>query len=295
MESADGQTQENSGEEAWNTGRELFRAQRYEEAIPFLEQVLEQAAAATTLAATSAPPAGNEGDAAPDDSSFHGRILGYLGMAQFSTGRNADAANTFAQAIAQTPDKPRLHYNLGNALFADDRLPEARRQYEIALFLDPDYEEAERALVVVGAELHSSAFADGRAAAPFAWKPINEPDEPARPEIAVEASVVPARNGAHGPEHGNGRTAVREKDNENAPSLEEKRKAAREATKSARAELDARLAQEQELLTALSSLRGVRQAVADCRHTLAAREREEQEIVGAWLTELVREPNENVS
>lgn len=119
--------------EDWTTGRALYQAERYEEAIPYLER------------AASAPEVNVLGGG-------RGPALNYLGMAQYVLGRFDEAVATFRAAILQTPGKARLHYNLGNSLLAVGRTADARRQYELALDLEPDYAEARQALVVAAAE-----------------------------------------------------------------------------------------------------------------------------------------------
>lgn len=157
-------TTEGPGDD-WTQGRDLFRAERYEEAIPFLERA-----------------ANAERGAGADQ---RGPALNYLGTAQYALGRYEDAVTTFRAAILQTPGKARLHYNLGNSLLGVGRAADARRQYELALDLDPDYEEAARALAVVVGEVDT--------ARPAPPPPADENDAaaPAEAEDALPAATAP--------------------------------------------------------------------------------------------------------
>lgn len=136
----------------WTTGLERYRAEQYEEAVPYLER-----------AARTTDEAGGK--------AIRGPALNHLGMAQYVLGRYEEAVATFRAAILQMPGKPRLHYNLGNSLLGVGRFADAKRQYELALDLDPDYGEAQKALVVVAAEAaagdtQSSAKGDKTEAGP---------------------------------------------------------------------------------------------------------------------------------
>src|SRR4051812_18808502 len=101
----------------WTQGVELYRAERYEEALPYLER--------------AARTRDDEGGSA-----IRGPALNHLGMAQYVLGRYEEAVATFRAAILQTPGKGRLHYNLGNSLLAVGRLSDAKRQYELALDIE---------------------------------------------------------------------------------------------------------------------------------------------------------------
>ena len=156
--------------EDWATGSDLYRAERYEEAIPYLQR----AALAT--------------DAEGGGAAVRGPAFNHLGMAQYILGRYDEAVATFRAAILQTPGKARLHYNLGNSLLAVGRLPDAKRQYELALDLDPEYDEAKRALIVVAAEI--------QAPAPSAEPPSLAPPPPSMPAPPSLPPSPPSRNGA---------------------------------------------------------------------------------------------------
>ena len=161
----------------WEKGLELFRAERYAECIPHLER--------------AATVARNESNAAAG-----GRILSHLGTAQYAIGHFDDAADTFAASIEVAPGKPRLHYNLGNALLAADRLEEAKAQYEKALALDPGYPEAQRALIIVMAEMMPTSAAaaddpDAGAAGATSFSDTHNPAEAAAPVPPVAAATAP--------------------------------------------------------------------------------------------------------
>ena len=149
--------------EDWATGSDLYRAERYEEAVPYLQR----AAQATD---------------AEGGSAVRGPAYNHLGMAQYVLGRYDEAVATFRAAILQTPGKARLHYNLGNSLLAVGRLADARRQYELALDLDPEYDEAKRALIVVAAEIQApTPSAERPSVAPPSFKPAPSPFLPPAP------------------------------------------------------------------------------------------------------------------
>jgi tetratricopeptide (TPR) repeat protein len=62
-----------------------------------------------------------------------------LGVILMSSGREAEAATQFAEAVRLTPDDPTYRVNLGLALAQlPDRIPDAMAQYRAALRLDPD-------------------------------------------------------------------------------------------------------------------------------------------------------------
>lgn len=153
----------------WTTGLDLYRAERFEEALPYLER------------ASRTPD--EDGGAA-----VRGPALSHLGMTQYVLGRYDDAVATFRAAILQMPGKARLHYNLGNSLLAVGRSADAKRQYEQALILDPGYEEATKAIVAITPE-------DAKPSAPLSSAPhslapsVREPavPAPARPEPRSEA------------------------------------------------------------------------------------------------------------
>ena len=67
-------------------------------------------------------------------------ILGFMTAA-----RNTVFANNIAlweDAVAKAPDKPRPHFNLGQAYQEAHRLPDAVREYEISLAIKPDIHAA---------------------------------------------------------------------------------------------------------------------------------------------------------
>ncbi len=196
----------------WTTGRELFQAENYEEAIPYLER-----------AARSPEDADN----------VRGPALSHLGIAQFALERFEDSVATFRAAILQMPGKARLHFNLGNSLFALGRLAEAKRQYELALDIDPQYEEAQQALVVLAAEAQS-------AQQPPPPTPIAEPTSAGLPAVTDTVSPKLIRL------------------QQSVEQIELKLRAAREAARDARYLLTQREKAEQdlveELLTTLHAL-----------------------------------------
>lgn len=171
----------------WQQGRELLRAGQPEAALPFLER-----AAASVVTA---------------DPALYARALSHLGSAQYGAGQFEAAVRTFAQAIALSPGRARLYYDRGNALLASDRLAEARADYERALGLAPDYDEARRALIVVEAEARLGGTGDanepsrivrrsgGGAGVPAqtAW-PVFEPAEPAPAEEAEKNEAQTTRD-----------------------------------------------------------------------------------------------------
>jgi tetratricopeptide (TPR) repeat protein len=146
-------------------GIELHRAQRSAEAIPFLERATQG-----------------------DDPTSRATALNHLGAAQFAAGHFEDAIATFRSAIEQTPGKPRLHCNLGNALIAVGRPAEAKREYEAALKLDPEYPEAKQGLVVAAADMVVGA--DNAASALAAEAVI--PNVPLAPSPTPAPRPVPA-------------------------------------------------------------------------------------------------------
>lgn len=166
--------------EDWTTGRQLFQQKRYAEAIPFLERAIKVAPTATNGAT-------NE--------DIRGPALNHLAMAQYVSERYEDAARTFREAITQTPGKARLHYNLGNTLFALGQLKGAQKEYETALELDPHYDEAHRALIVVMAEAQVAAaitplpasLLDDDTFVPAVFAPAGEPANVS----AVRSSILP--------------------------------------------------------------------------------------------------------
>jgi tetratricopeptide (TPR) repeat protein len=91
-------------------------------------------------------------------------------VASEDAGDFAGAAAAYEQAIDQEPDDPILHFNLGNVLYATDRLPTAAEHFRRAVDLDSEYVEAWNNLATVLADLgqiEASITALGRALAVF--------------------------------------------------------------------------------------------------------------------------------
>jgi tetratricopeptide (TPR) repeat protein len=209
----------------WTTGRELFQAEKYEEAIPYLERAARSAEDADTV---------------------RGPALSHLGIAQFALERFEDSVATFRAAILQMPGKARLHFNLGNSLFALGRLAEAKRQYELALDIDPQYEEAQQALVVLAAEAQA-AQQQQAAAPPHQSLPLlAEPTAPAGlPAVTDTASPKLIRL------------------HQSVEQIELKLRAAREAARDARYLLTQREKAEQDLVEELLNTLHALQAEQD--------------------------------
>lgn len=72
-----------------------------------------------------------------------------VGAAMLDIGLADAAVPYFEQAVAQRPDGPSAHYNLGTAQAGNGSLDVARESFERALRLDPDYAEAHNSLGVV--------------------------------------------------------------------------------------------------------------------------------------------------
>jgi tetratricopeptide (TPR) repeat protein len=60
------------------------------------------------------------------------------------------AIRAFEDSIAKSPNNAIYHYHLGLALAKQGNLTRARRSYQTALKLRPDYPEAQQALKTVG-------------------------------------------------------------------------------------------------------------------------------------------------
>jgi tetratricopeptide (TPR) repeat protein len=65
------------------------------------------------------------------------RVLAHLGAAYYAAKRYADAALTFGRALQVRPDLSTLRYDLGNALLAQGKVAEARREFQKAWDQDP--------------------------------------------------------------------------------------------------------------------------------------------------------------
>lgn len=85
-----------------------------------------------------------------------------LGDALKASGRTAEAADQFAEALRLKPDLPEAHNNLGNLLWEEGRRDEAIAHYQRALALRPDYAEAANDLGVAETALgrFDAALAD---------------------------------------------------------------------------------------------------------------------------------------
>ncbi len=68
--------------------------------------------------------------------------LQFLGVLSYQTGRNEAAIDLIGKAIALNGRMPDSHYNIGAALQAAGRLPEAAAHYEKAIALNPNFAEA---------------------------------------------------------------------------------------------------------------------------------------------------------
>jgi len=74
------------------------------------------------------------------------------GVAFFQHGFLDEAARSFGQVIAKTPDDPDAHYNLGTLYLRRNSLVEAQRSLEEAIRLRPDYPEAWNNLGMLAAQ-----------------------------------------------------------------------------------------------------------------------------------------------
>ena len=83
------------------------------------------------------------------------------GQLSFEQGRFGEAIGDFTEALRERPDYPQALYNLGNCLHGLGRNPEAVEDYERALRIRPDYTEAENNLGVALADLGRNGEAMG--------------------------------------------------------------------------------------------------------------------------------------
>jgi tetratricopeptide (TPR) repeat protein len=60
------------------------------------------------------------------------------------------AIRAFEESLAKNPDNPIFHYHLGLAAAKQGNLARARRSYQEALKLKPDYTDAQQALKTIG-------------------------------------------------------------------------------------------------------------------------------------------------
>jgi protein O-mannosyl-transferase len=74
-----------------------------------------------------------------------------LGNAQFQQSHFPDAAESFRRATVAEPANPLAHYDLGLALAAQGKMPEARTEFETALRLKPDLQTAREQLLRLNA------------------------------------------------------------------------------------------------------------------------------------------------
>jgi tetratricopeptide (TPR) repeat protein len=72
-----------------------------------------------------------------------------LGLAWVRLGRDAEAADAFAEAAGRGPALASAHLNYGVALAALGRVDEAAREARTALSIDPDYEQAKKFLAAI--------------------------------------------------------------------------------------------------------------------------------------------------
>jgi tetratricopeptide (TPR) repeat protein len=75
----------------------------------------------------------------------------------------ADEISLWQDAVMKSPDKARVHNNLGNAYLLAQRHKEARREFSTALQLDPTHYRARYNLYRVDDELTSSGDRNARA------------------------------------------------------------------------------------------------------------------------------------
>jgi Flp pilus assembly protein TadD len=78
-----------------------------------------------------------------------GEVLLLWGNAFFETGKDAEAAMRYREALAIRPNDAELHARLGVSLGRMGQLPEAETELQAALKIDPALEQAKRALAIV--------------------------------------------------------------------------------------------------------------------------------------------------
>jgi tetratricopeptide (TPR) repeat protein len=113
-------------------GMELFKQGRYEECIERMYWVLQKDAE-------------------------HYTAWFYVGAAYAQMHDYENAAHAFFKAAEIQPDSCRAHYNLGAAYEALGSYMEAEREYEQALLLNPEYENAKKGLMRLR-QLHRETY-----------------------------------------------------------------------------------------------------------------------------------------
>jgi tetratricopeptide (TPR) repeat protein len=83
---------------------------------------------------------------APDDPN----VRDTLGWVYYQRDLNDLAVRAFEESLAKNPNNPLVHYHLGLASAKQGNLVRARRSYQAALKLKPDFPDAERALKTIG-------------------------------------------------------------------------------------------------------------------------------------------------
>ncbi len=92
-----------------------------------------------------------------------GQVLGTLAVAQMQSGELDEAERSFARALAEQPNAPDTHQNLGRLLAQRGRWPEAAREFESAARLRPGNPEDRlllaQALQTLGEDARAEALA----------------------------------------------------------------------------------------------------------------------------------------
>ncbi len=73
-------------------------------------------------------------------------MLGSLGVAYAQLARFAEAKTSYQQALALSPENPKLHSNLGLAYLKSQQYQEAAREFTRALLVEPDNAQMEELL-----------------------------------------------------------------------------------------------------------------------------------------------------
>lgn len=120
--------------EKWlEEGIELFKQGRYEDCLERMQWVIQE-------------------------NHQHYTAWFYAGAAYAQMQDFENAAHAFFKATEIQPDSYRAHYNLGAAYEALGSYMEAEREYEQAVQLNPQYENAQKALLRLR-QLHRESYA----------------------------------------------------------------------------------------------------------------------------------------